>query len=104
MLSYEVTIQLEDPALAGSLERYMREKHLSEVFETGCFLDAHFERAAPDVYRTRYAVLSQENLDRYSSEYAAQLREDFKLHFPAGLRVSRTVWSECAALGPALQA
>lgn len=94
MLSYEVTIELEEPSLAGALERYMCDKHLAEVFSTGCFLDAHFERA--EVYRTRYSVASQEDLDRYIAQHAPRMRADFQEHFPAGLRVTRRVWSELA--------
>lgn len=99
MLSYEVTIQLDDPSLAESLQAYMRDKHLAEVFATGCFLDAHFEESAPDMFRSRYAVASQDDLDRYLSEHSAGLRADFLQHFPSGLRVTRAVWNERARLG-----
>jgi len=94
VLSYEVTIHLDDPTIAEALERYMRDKHLGEVFATGCFLEAHFERSAPDLYRSRYAVASPADLDRYLAEHAAPLRADFVEHFPAGVRVSRTVWTD----------
>ena len=96
MLSYEVTLQLEDRSLAGALETYMGDRHVAEVFATGCFLDAHFEQSAPDVYRSRYSVASQEDLDRYLAEHAPRLRADFLEHFPAGVRVTRAVWSEKA--------
>jgi hypothetical protein len=43
MLSYEVTIQLDDLSLANALEDYMR-THVPAVLATGCFIDAHFER------------------------------------------------------------
>jgi hypothetical protein len=92
MLSYEVTIHLDDPSLADALERYMLDKHLDDVFATGCFVDAHFERA--DDYRTRYSVASQDDLDRYLAEHAARMREDFAAHFPSGLRVTRNVWKD----------
>lgn len=99
MLSYEVTIQLDDLSLAGALERYMRDKHLSEVFATGCFLDAHFETSEAGLYRSRYTVASQEDLDRYLRDSAPRLRADFVEHFPAGLRVSRAVWTGLAGAG-----
>lgn len=97
MISYEVTIRLDDPALAAALETYMVGKHVPEVFATGCFLDAHFERSAPDTYRSRYTVASQEVLDRYVAEHAPRLREDFARHFPKGVTLTRGVW---AALYP----
>lgn len=92
MVSYEVTIHLDDLSLADALERYMRDKHLAEVFATGCFLDAHFETTEAGVYRSRYTVASQEDLDRYVRDSAPQLRADFVERFPAGVRVSRAVW------------
>ena len=92
MLSYEVTIQLDDVSLASALEEYMR-AHVPEVFATRCFVDAHFEKSAPDVYRTRYSVASQDDLDRYVAEHAPRLRADFVEHFPNGVRVTRSVWT-----------
>ena len=94
MLSYEVTIQLDDPSLANALESYMRGGHVAEVLATGCFLDGHFEQSAPGIYRTRYSVASQEDLDRYVEEHAPRLRADFQEHFPSGLRVTRAVWKD----------
>lgn len=94
MLSYEVTIQLDDASLADALESYMRNGHVAAVVATGCFLDGRFEQSEPGVYRTRYGVASQEDLDRYVAEHAPRLRADFQQHFPSGLRVSRAVWSE----------
>ncbi len=94
MLSYEVTIQLEDAALADVLERYMRDRHVADVVATGCFLDGRLERSAETVYRTRYTVASQEDLDRYLADHAPRLRADFHQHFPAGVQLSRAVWRE----------
>jgi len=90
-LSYEVTIHLDDPSLADALERYMIDTHLADVFASGCFVDAQFERA--DDYRTRYTVASQADLDRYVSDHAPRMRADFIAHFPTGLTVTRAVWS-----------
>jgi hypothetical protein len=95
MLSYEVTISIDDPSLAPALERYMVDTHLADVFATGCFVDAHFERSET-AWRTRYTVASQEDLDRYVAEHAPRMRDDFAAHFPTGLRVTRAVWTELA--------
>jgi hypothetical protein len=94
MLSYEVTIQLDDLSLANALESYMRGGHVAEVLATRCFLDGRFEQSAPGVYRTRYSVASQQDLDRYVEEHAPRLRADFQEHFPSGLRLTRTVWKD----------
>ncbi len=100
VLSYEVTIQLEVASLAEALERYMRDKHIAEVVASGCFLDGRFEQSAPGIYRSRYTVLSQEVLDRYLTDHAPRLRADFQEHFPADVRLSRSVWSELARITP----
>lgn len=92
MLSYEVTIELEDASRAGAIETYIPQ-HVAEVFATGCFLDAHFERSAPGVYRSRYSVASQEDLDHYLAEHAPRLRADFLAHVPEGVRLTRAVWT-----------
>lgn len=95
MLSYEVTMELDDPSLAPTLERYLIEQHLADVFATGCFADAHFERGEK-VWRTRYTVASQKDLDRYVAEHAPAMRSDFARHFPTGVRLTRAVWEELA--------
>lgn len=91
MLSYEVTIELDDPSLAPAFEAYMP-RHVAEVFATGCFQDARFETKGEGTYRSRYAVASQEELDRYLAEHAPRLRADFHERFPDGLRLTRAVW------------
>jgi hypothetical protein len=93
MLSYEVTLRLEARSLAEAFETYMP-RHVAEVFATGCFVDAHFERADDGLYRSRYTVASQAELDRYLTDHAPRLRADFHEHFPTGVVLSRTVWSE----------
>jgi len=97
VLSYEVTIYVENPSLASALEAYMCDQHIADVFATGCFLDAHFEKSATDVYRSRYTVASQEDLDRYIAVHAERMRADFAERFPSGLRVTRAVWTELTA-------
>ena len=94
MMSYEVTMVLEDESLAAALEMYMLEKHLDDVLASGCFVEGRFERGADGAYRTRYAIARQEDLDRYLAEHAPALRADFQEHFPDGLRISRAVWQE----------
>jgi Domain of unknown function (DUF4286) len=93
MIAYEVTAEVE-PRLAAAYERYMREKHIPEVFATGCFHAVSFERAASGRYRIRYQGASQEDLDRYLREHTARLRADFLAHFPTGATLSREVWTE----------
>lgn len=100
MLSYEVTIELDDASLASALEEYMRGRHIADVLATGCFVDGRFERSESGTYRSRYTAASQGDLDRYLGEQAPRLRDDFRQHFPAGLRVGRAVWHEVTGSAP----
>lgn len=96
MLSYEVTVHLDDLSLARALERYMT-AHVAEVVAAGGFVDGRFERNGDGDYRSRYTVRTREDLDRYVEEHAPRLRADFLEHFPEGVRVARAVWVEVTA-------
>jgi hypothetical protein len=91
MIVYEVTAVVEG-RLVGAYEHYMRETHIPEVFATGCFQAAIFERSSPGRYRTRYVARSQADLDRYLERHTAALRDEFAAHFPEGVTLSREVW------------
>lgn len=91
MLLYEVTARPE-AELREALETYMRETHIREVLDTGCFVAAQFASDADGRYRTTYVAGDQAQLDRYLELHAQRLRADFAEHFPSGVTVSREVW------------
>lgn len=91
MLIYEVTVKVRAD-LAEKFEKYMREKHISEVLATGFFLGARFLRTAENIYRTQYEAKDEKALGKYLQTSAAQLRDDFLSHFPDGVEVSRANW------------
>jgi Domain of unknown function (DUF4286) len=91
MIAYEVTCEVE-PSLAPAYERYMRAKHIPEVFATGCFHSAVFSCSTPGRYRTSYVARTQADLDRYLQHHTEALRADFAAHFPEGVSLSREVW------------
>jgi hypothetical protein len=93
MILYEVTLQVE-PALAPKLEGYMRSRHIPEIFATGCFRRIRFDTASPARFRTFYQADSQAQLDRYLREHAPKLRADFQAEFPAGVTVTREIWTQ----------
>lgn len=93
MVTYQVNAVVE-PELLDAYERYMREQHIPDVWATGCFREASFERAGPGRYRVRYRAASEADLDRYLREHTARLRDDFAAHFPQGAELSREVWTE----------
>jgi hypothetical protein len=91
MVTYEITT-LVQPHLVEAYERYMRERHIPEILETGCFQGAVLTRAAPGRYRVRYEAPSEVELERYLATHATRLREEFASHLPEGVTVSREVW------------
>ncbi len=93
MLTYEVTLQI-DPALASSVERYMREHHIPAIFATGCFRRIRFAQASAARFRTSYEAAGQAELDRYLSDHAPRIRAEFQADFPSGITLTREVWAE----------
>ena len=91
MVTYEITA-LVPSHLITAYERYMRERHIPEILETGCFQGAVLTRGAPGRYRIRYEARIEADLERYLAEHAPRLRAEFTSHFPEGVTVSREVW------------
>lgn len=98
MVTYEVTTVV-DPPLVDAYERFMREHHIPDVYETRCFRGVVFEHAGSGRYRVRYQAASQADVDRYLREHTARLRADVAAHFPSGLQLSREVWTELQQWG-----
>lgn len=91
MIVYEVTATI-DADLADKFERYMREKHIADVLDTGAFVRASFETSEKGRYRTRYIAETHDALDNYLSEFAPLLRDDVSANFPTGTQFSREYW------------
>jgi enamine deaminase RidA (YjgF/YER057c/UK114 family) len=93
MVVYQVNAAVEPP-FAAAYERYLREQHIPDVLATGYFAEASLEQLEPRRYRACYRAPSQAALDTYLREHAPRLREDFAAHFPAGVTLTREIWSE----------
>jgi hypothetical protein len=93
MVSYEVTLQAE-PALAPSVEEFMTQSHIPDIFATGCFRRIVFSRASPTRLRTSYQSDTQADLDRYLRDHAPRLRAAFQARFPHGMTVTREIWMQ----------
>jgi hypothetical protein len=93
-----VTLEVE-PGLTDAVSRYMREKHVPEIWATGCFRRIRFDRAGPTTFRTRYEAASPVDLERYLRDHATHFRADFAAHFPAGVSATRAIWSPLADWG-----
>lgn len=71
----------------------MRNTHIPDILATGCFQTIYFD-AAEDRFRTVYQTAAQHQLDRYLTEHAERMREDFRQRFPTGVAVSRETWCQ----------
>jgi hypothetical protein len=95
---YEVTVEVE-PTLVEAFVRYMTEKHIPEIYATGCFQRIRFDRAGQTTLRTSYQAATGADLERYLQHHTAPFRADFGAHFPTGVTVTRVTWSGIAAWG-----
>lgn len=88
---YEVTMTV-DAELASDLSKYMVEKHIPEIFATGCFERIDFVRDGVQRFRAQYWAADQARLDVYLNTYTDALRQDFIAHFPKGIAAERAFW------------
>ncbi len=95
MLIYEVTCILTNKNIEEKFEIYMKEKHIKEVFQTGCFLTASFVKTDEFMtYKSIYFVKDQTTLDHYIANFAPQLRKDVTNLFPEGnIQFKRNVYT-----------
>ena len=91
MIIYEITA-LVHTDLIESYEKYMQEKHIPDLLETGYFSGAIFSRSTVGRYRIQYQAHSQKSLDEYLNQDAERLRTDFYEHFPNGITLTRENW------------
>lgn len=92
MLTYEITAIVRAD-LCDTYERYMTDRHIPDVMQTGAFIAATFSRSEPGRYRIRYEVLSREAMDAYLAAHAPGLRQHFADTFPSGVELSREEWT-----------
>lgn len=95
MLLYNVTISI-DPEIENSWLKWMREKHIKDVMNTGCFLEArlcrvHGEEEGGLTYAVTYLCPSQKDFDTYSNKYAKALQADHLELFAARFAAFRTM-------------
>ena len=92
MLIYEVTA-IVSMELIETYEKYMQEKHIPDLLETGYFSGAVFSRSTEvGRYRIQYQAHNQKSLSKYLTNDAERLRADFYEHFPQGITLTRENW------------
>jgi Domain of unknown function (DUF4286) len=91
MVIYEITATVR-ANLIEKYEKYMRERHIPDLLETGYFRGAKFTRSVDNRFRIQYEAYDQKALDDYLKTEAARLRADFLTHFGEGVELSRETW------------
>ena len=93
--AYEVTVSL---AAAGTAERftaYMRDKHIPEIYATGCFVRIEFAALDATTFRTTYIAGARADVDAYLATHQAAFKADFAAHFaPTDATATRAVWHQ----------
>lgn len=81
MILYNVTLSIDHLVEKQFLD-WLRNKHIQEVLETGCFksarlakLTSHSQQDSTN-YAVQYLAESQEFLDEYFSKYSGQLQAE----------------------------
>lgn len=75
--------------------RYMRDEHLQDVLDTGCFYDVTMVRdpdadtAQRTAYRMLYRACSAAAYEQYRAEHAADLQADHTARFGDCIRADR---------------
>lgn len=91
-IHYEVSLDAA-PAHVPELARFMAERHIGEVLETGCFVSAHFMQESATRFRTAYVATSRDAVERYLRDHAPRLRAEFVARFSDSVRVTRAIWT-----------
>jgi len=94
MYIYNVTINIENTVQKDWL-RWMQEKHIPEVLETGKFSEAKMCQVMVDeeegvTYSIQYTTDSKETLNAYFDEDASELRKEMGELFPNKFVAFRT--------------
>lgn len=91
MIIYEITAIVRED-LIEEYEKYMRERHIPDLLETGFFARAFFTRSEAHRYRVQYHARDEKSLDEYLQTKAGFLRNHFLENFPEGIELSRENW------------
>lgn len=80
MVIYNVTIKV-DPVIQHEWLKWLREEHIPEILETGCFSNARIfhllemEESDGITYAVQYEARDKSDYERYLSEFATSMRK-----------------------------
>ena len=80
MIIYNVTNKV-DPSIAISWLNWLKQEHIPDILETGCFYDVHvFQLLEPDegdgvTYAVQYHARKMEDYKRYIDDFSTLMRK-----------------------------
>ena len=96
MKIYQVSCNVQSE-IADEWQKLFMDKHLKDVFNTGCFVDYTFKKEQTIkngmvTFVAEYHYEHQEDLDRYNKLYAADLKKDVQNLFKGKYACSRVLF------------
>jgi hypothetical protein len=95
MIQYNVTVIIE-PDVHDEWLKWMKESHIPDVLETGCFIENKFARLlSPNdgnlTYSIQYTCNSITEFENYQNNFAPALQKDHTSRFEGKFVAFRTV-------------
>lgn len=95
MYIYNVTVNI-DAAVHDEWLKYMKEQHIPDVMETGCFIENRIVKVmnVDDVghtYSFQYTFNTMDDMERYQKEHAPRLQAEVKSKYADKFAAFRTL-------------
>lgn len=96
MIVYSVTVSL-DPAVEQDWVQWMKEKHIPDVMNTGCFTERRITKVVDGAeegsinYNVQYVCESHEILDHYHAHHATPLQAAHRERYQDKFIAFRTI-------------
>lgn len=95
MILYNVTVSI-DPEIHEEWLNWMKEKHVPDVMNTGCFTEArisrvHGEEEGGMTYAISYVAPSQAHIDQYQRVHAPALQQEHSERYDGKFAAFRTM-------------
>lgn len=94
MVIYNVTLSI-DQSVEQDWLSWMRDKHIADVLQTGCFLECRLSRINGEedggcTYSVMYLAADQATFDRYQTQFAPELQKETATRFQGKFAAFRT--------------
>ena len=95
MILYNVTVSIDESVHEKWVE-WMKDKHIPDVMNTGCFSESRFSRVHGEeegglTYAITYLAPSREKLDQYQKDFAPKLQAEHTQKYAGKFVAFRTL-------------